>query len=34
MNAMKMFGEEVLKGRVDFTTSRETGTEFRLNLPR
>lgn len=31
--SMKLFGEQILGGNVSFTTSRETGTEFRLSLP-
>ena len=31
--AMTLFGETCLGGRVDFTTSREGGTEFHLRLP-
>lgn len=30
---MKYFGEKVLGGRVDFTTSRSSGTTFSLSLP-
>ena len=31
--SMKYFGEEVLGGRIDFTTSREEGTVFRFEMP-
>ncbi len=31
--SMKLFGEEFLRGRVDFTSSEEDGTVFRLRLP-
>jgi len=31
--SMKLFGEEVLGGKVDFTTSEQDGTEFFLRLP-
>ncbi len=31
--SMKFFGESILGGRVDFTTSKETGTVFRFSIP-
>jgi signal transduction histidine kinase len=31
--SMKLFGEKLLRGRVDFTSSETRGTTFRLNLP-
>ncbi len=31
--SMKLFGEEILKGKVDFTTSAEAGTVFRFTCP-
>ena len=32
--AMRLIGERYLKGRVDFTTSEQEGTWFRIALPR
>jgi hypothetical protein len=31
---LKLFGEGILKGKVDFTSSSQSGTVFRLKLPR
>ena len=31
--SMKLFGEQFLKGKVDFETSPQKGTVFRLTLP-
>jgi len=31
--SMKLFGERILGGKIDFTTSRQEGTEFRFSLP-
>jgi signal transduction histidine kinase len=31
--SMKLFGEQILSGKVDFTTSEEEGTVFSLSLP-
>jgi signal transduction histidine kinase len=30
---MKLFGEDFLKGKIDFTSSAEEGTIFRFTLP-
>ncbi len=32
--SMKFFGEDILGGNVDFTTSKEEGTQFRFTLPK